>query len=186
MQHRTLYASPLIIVCSLLCHLLSSCTKQTQPLSTRVSTLAGDGKSGFRIGPDSLAEFANPAGVASDAQGNIFVADYSNNRILKIAGGQVTVLAGNGVSGFKDANGSDAEFHGPTGLACDVTGNVYVADELNELVRKITPAGDVTTIAGDPRECFRSPTKCSTPIHWPATARETYMPRKKGPALSGR
>ena len=87
-----------------------------------------------------------------DAATNIYVSDSGNNLLRKIApGGMVTTLAGvGGGGGYLDGPGSIAKFFGPSGLGLDAAGNIYVADAFNNLVRKITPAGVVSTVAGVP------------------------------------
>jgi len=118
--------------------------------SGNVTTLAGSGSAGMVNGMGTGASFSNPEGVAVDAAGNVYVADYGNNMIRKIsAGGVVTTLAGQTSAG--NANGradTVATFNQPTGLAVDAAGNVYVADFGNNLIRLITPAGIVSTFAG--------------------------------------
>ncbi len=101
-------------------------------------------------GTGNAARFSNPAGVATDSAGNVYVADSLNGTIRKITfDGIVTTLAGKAEqSGSTDGTGSAARFYGPTGVATDSAGNVYVADKDNQIIRKITPAGVVTTLAG--------------------------------------
>ena len=118
-----------------------------------VSTLAGSaGVPGFADGTGTGAQFNYPAGLTVDAGGNVYVADRSNNIIRKIAPtGLVTVLAGlPGVSGADDGTGSLALFNQPSGLVLDGAGNLYVADTGNSTIRKVTPAGAVSTLAGLP------------------------------------
>jgi len=105
-----------------------------------VSTLAGDGTGGFAGGTGTAAKFWNPSGVAVDVAGTVYVADYSNNRIRKITSlGVVSTLAGSsGAGAYLDGTGTAAKFDGPTGVAVDGSGNVYVADRVNSRIRKIT------------------------------------------------
>jgi sugar lactone lactonase YvrE len=117
--------------------------------SGAVSTFVGSAP-GSADGTGGAATFHNPEGAAIDGAGNIYIADTSNDTIRKIsAAGVVTTLAGSaGVSGSADGVGSAARFYWPTAVAVDGVGNVYVADTQNSTIRKITPAGLVTTIAG--------------------------------------
>lgn len=113
-----------------------------------VDVFAGSA-SGYLDGTGAAARFMNPWGIVLDASGNLFVADQNNNRIRKITpAGEVSTFAGSGVPGFLDANGENAQFRLPTGLAIDAEGNLYVGDQANNRIRKITPAGDVSTFAG--------------------------------------
>ena len=115
-----------------------------------VSTLAGSTQ-GFADGPGAAAQFSNPQGVACDASGNVYVADWDNQRIRRIvaATGAVSTLAGNATYGFADGTGAAAQFLNPTGVACDGSGNVYVCDQSNQRIRKIVAAtGAVSTLAG--------------------------------------
>lgn len=118
-----------------------------------VTTLAGlPGTRGWDDGAGSVARFDQPQGVAADASGNVFVADTGTRTIRKITpAGVVTTLAGLGyVTGTADGTGLDARFDQPQGVAVDAAGVVYVADTANHTIRRITPAGVVTTLAGSP------------------------------------
>lgn len=112
-------------------------------------TLAGNGNAGSNNGAGTSATFNNPTGVAVDGSGNVYVADLLNNMIRKVApDGTTSTLAGNGDIGSKDGLDTAARFYFPNSLTVDASGNVYVTDDINNLVRAITPAGAVTTIAG--------------------------------------
>ncbi len=117
-----------------------------------VSTFAGtaDGPVGSTDGTGAAAQFNWPDGVAVDGSGNVYVADSGNSTIRKITpAGVVTTFAGTaGVSGGADGIGTAAQFYYPNGVAVDGAGNVYVADSWNNTIRKITPYGVVTTLAG--------------------------------------
>ena len=114
-----------------------------------VSTLAGSGVYGFHDATGTSATFNSPNGVAVDGSGNIYVADKGNNRIRKITStGVVSTFAGSGTIGSANGTGAAAQFWNPTGVAVDASGNVYVTDSGNSKIRKITPTGVVTTLAG--------------------------------------
>ncbi|WP_157716605.1 NHL domain-containing protein, partial [Roseivirga ehrenbergii] len=115
-----------------------------------VSIFAGSGDYGSANGTGTAASFANPSGMAMDAAGNLFVADFGNHTIRKITpAGVVTTFAGmNGVRGSADATGTNASFSGPIGMAIDGSDNLYVTELVNNRIRKITPTGVVTTFAG--------------------------------------
>lgn len=114
-----------------------------------VSTVAGIAEAGYRDGPADQAQFDAPVGVAVDTEGNIFVADTYNDRVRKIAGdGRVSTIAGAGSPGFVDGQSETALFDTPCGLSVDAQGNIFVADTGNDAIRKISPSGEVSTIAG--------------------------------------
>jgi sugar lactone lactonase YvrE len=116
-----------------------------------VSTLAGiSGSHGSADGTGSNARFWAPFGIAADSAGNVYVADTANNTIRKITpNGVVSTLAGlAGHPGNKDSIGANARFRNPWGVAVDGAGNVFVADMSNDTIRKITPTGVVSTLAG--------------------------------------
>jgi sugar lactone lactonase YvrE len=115
----------------------------------RVITIAGSDE-GFRDGDALRAQFNTPSGVAVDKEGNVIIADTSNNRIRKLSADGLTVstIAGNGVPGFKDGPALESQFDGPIGVALDRKGNIFVADTYNDSVRKIATDGIVRTLAG--------------------------------------
>jgi serine/threonine protein kinase/sugar lactone lactonase YvrE len=119
-----------------------------------VTTLAGmPGKAGEIDGEGASARFTAPLGIAVDNAGNVYVAEFASNIIRKISPeGSVITLAGSpGYPGWKDARGDNAHFRNPWSLAVDDSRNVYVADKDNSVIRKITPDGLVSTLAGQPR-----------------------------------
>lgn len=114
-----------------------------------VSTFAGSGTAALVNGTGTAASLSNPRGLAIDTKDNLYVADSTNHAIRKITpAGVVSTLAGSGVVGSANGTGTAASFNNPTGVAVDTAGNVYVADTVNQLIRKITPAGVVSTLAG--------------------------------------
>jgi sugar lactone lactonase YvrE len=113
-----------------------------------VTTFAGTGVAGTVNGAASVAKFYRPRDLAFDSAGNMYVADYGSHLIRKITpAGDVSTFAG-GVQGHVDGTGSAAAFNHPCGVAVDSNGNVFVSDRDNARIRKITPAGVVTTVAG--------------------------------------
>ncbi|UCH59539.1 MAG: ABC transporter substrate-binding protein [Anaerolineales bacterium] len=120
-----------------------------------VSTFAGDGTAGYRDGPTLQAQFDRPTGVAISASGVLYVADSGNNCIRAISPeGMVSTLAGSGERGFKDGPPDQAQFNGPQYLVVGSNGNIYASDSVtfelrgNHAIRRITPAGIVTTLTG--------------------------------------
>ena len=114
-----------------------------------VTTLAGNGQQGSTNGMGTAASFNFPSGVAVDGAGNIYVADFGNCLVRKINSlGEVTTLAGNDQVGSTNGTGAAASFNLPMDVALDGAGNVYVTDYGNNLIRKISPSGVVTTLAG--------------------------------------
>jgi DNA-binding beta-propeller fold protein YncE len=110
--------------------------------SLTVTTLAGAKEPGYVDGPGSEARFNFPRGIATDAEGNLYVADMANHRIRKItpegaASLTVTTLAGSGEPGDADGPAGEAQFRVPEGVAVDPDGNVVVADTGNHRIRKI-------------------------------------------------
>lgn len=119
----------------------------------QVTTLAGSpGQRGSTDGTGAAARFNTPKGLAVDASGNVFVADYANQLIRKITpAGVVTTYTGQvGVMGSTNGTLAQAQFASPFGLVFDSTGNLFVSDLDNGTIRKITSAGQVSTLAGTP------------------------------------
>ena len=119
-----------------------------------ITTVAGNGTSiALRYfgdgGNGTNALLNNPAGVAVDASGNVFIADTSNHRIRKVdTNGIITTIAGNGTNGYSGDGGpaTSAKLYGPSGIACDTSGNFFIADTGNNVIRKVNPSGIITTV----------------------------------------
>jgi uncharacterized protein (TIGR03437 family) len=140
-----------------------------------VTTIAGNGIRGFSGdgGPATSASLHRPVGVAVDAAGNLYIADTKNDRIRKVSpGGIITTTAGNGVRGFSADGGSatSASLNEPLHVAVDVGGNLYIADTKNQRIRKVSPGGIITTIAGNGVRGFFAD-------GGPATSASLYRPR---------
>src|SRR4029077_7377825 len=121
--------------------------------SLRVATLAGStAGGGYNDGTTATARFSGPRYLALRNDGTLFVADTRNHVIRAIApDGRVSTIAGlAGVRGRRDGTGRAARFTPPSGIAIDAGGALYVSDAGNNTIRKISAAGDVTTLAGTP------------------------------------
>jgi len=118
--------------------------------SGNVTTLAGSTSSGSTNGQGASAKFKFPIDVAADSFGNVYVADKGNHLIRRIdSSGNVTTLAGSvGSGGLTNGQGTAAKFSSPYGVEVDLSGNIFVADHNNHQIRKIDPAGNVSTFAG--------------------------------------
>ncbi len=122
--------------------------REISPLGV-VTTLAGATNFGSAGGTGTGAQFWGPAGIATDSNTNIYVADFFNGTVRKIAsGGVVTTLAGSPSDGSVNAAGTNARFNLPQSVAADSSGNIYVADTANNTIREITSSGVVSTLAG--------------------------------------
>ena len=118
-----------------------------------IVTVAGSGESGYGGdgGPAIQAQFAQPVGVALDAAGNLYIADWGNNRVRKVdAAGNISTVAGTGESGYGGDGGPviQAQLSRPYGAALDAAGNLYIADWGNNRIRKVDAAGNISTVAG--------------------------------------
>lgn len=113
-----------------------------------LQTVAGQGAEGYIDGKSAKALFNHPTYTAADSKGIIYISDTDNHVIRKIKNGEVYTFAGTGAAGYKDGQPNTAQFNAPGGLAIDNNDNVYVADTLNHVIRKVTPEGIVTTFAG--------------------------------------
>jgi sugar lactone lactonase YvrE len=118
-----------------------------------ISTIAGNGTQGFSGdgGPATAAEFHYPNDVSLDGSGNIYVNDYSNDRIRMInTNGIISTAAGNGINGYSGDGGpaTAAELGSGWGACCDGSGNIFIPDASNNRIRKVNTAGIITTIAG--------------------------------------
>lgn len=118
-----------------------------------ISTVAGTGTSGFAGdgGPATSAQLASPDRVIVDSSGKIYIADGVNWRIRQISGGTISTIAGTGTAGYTGdgAAATKAELSDPTGIALDASGNLYIADSANNVVRVVSSSGTIATFAGN-------------------------------------
>ncbi len=131
--------------------------RKTDAISGAVTTIAGNGLGGYSLvysgdgGPATLADIHYPASAAFDTSGNMYFTDRGNHSIRKVnKTGTITTVAGIGTSGYSGDNGPAvaAQLNYPDGIAIDVAGNIYVADESNNLIRKINSAGIISRVSG--------------------------------------
>jgi sugar lactone lactonase YvrE len=124
--------------------------QQISPTGVTSLVAGSSGSGGSTDGTGSGALFNQPAGITINSSGVLFVADTGNSTIRKIAPGNiVTTFAGSaGTKGSQDATGSFATFNAPVGISLDALGNLFVADSKNATIRKVSPAGAVTTFSG--------------------------------------
>ncbi len=141
-----------------------------------INTIVGNGTTGYSgdNGPATNAELNGPGGVFVDKNGDIFIADSYNNVVRKVNGstGVITTFAGNGSYGYSGNNGpaTAAKFSGPVKICCDHSGNVYISDQYNSVVRKVnTSTGIVTNFAGNGTAGYSGD-------NGPATNAELYRP----------
>jgi len=121
-----------------------------------ITTVAGNGTQGYSgdWGPATAGELAGPIGVAVDAAGDLFIADTGNEAVREVhaAGGAISTLAGDGTAGYSGDAGpaGSAELDSPVGVACDPSGNLYIADSGNNAIREVTlPGAGIRTVVGD-------------------------------------
>ncbi|MGA3017370.1 MAG: hypothetical protein ABSF62_09655 [Bryobacteraceae bacterium] len=147
-----------IALAAILC-LPALCLAQTIPAYT-ITTIAGNNTAGYSgdAAAATAAEIDGPAAVWIDSKGNLYIADQFNNRIRMVSAsnGNITTVAGDGTPGFLGDTGSsqvetavNAEINGPDAVILDSKGNIYIADTTNNVVRMVTPAGAISTYAGD-------------------------------------
>jgi sugar lactone lactonase YvrE len=147
-----------------------------------IETSSGNGTPGFSgdSGPATGAQLNDPSGVAADSAGNLYIADTANNRIREVAVGSgiISTMAGTGAAGYGGDGGpaSSAELHSPAGIALDSADNLYIADQGNGVIRKVTPSGTITTVAGNNQTGFSGD-------NGPATSATLYAPA--GVAVDG-
>ena len=131
-----------------------------QTTTYTITTLAGNGTVPGSwtgdAGPATQAELNVPTAAVIDPKGNLYIADSANHRVRYVTGGTITTAAGDGIAGFAgdtgtagaDGKAGDAELNTPSGVVLDTSGNLYIADTVNNVVRKVTPGGVISTVVG--------------------------------------
>ena len=121
-----------------------------------ITTVAGNGTQGFSgdNGPATSAALSGPNGVAVDSAGNLYIADYYNNRIRKVSNGVITTVAGGGASFGDNGPATSAQLYEPWGVAVDSAGNLYIADSGNDRIRVLTPSGSSCSASVTPLSLF--------------------------------
>jgi uncharacterized protein (TIGR03437 family) len=116
-----------------------------------ISTIGGNGSSGYVDGPEVGSQFATPAATAVDSKGNVYVADSVNHRVRMISNGTISTVAGTGTAGYSGDAGlaTSAELDYPSGVAVDKAGNLYISDMKNQVIRKVNTSGIISTYAGN-------------------------------------
>ncbi|MGA3235026.1 MAG: hypothetical protein ABSG03_01885 [Bryobacteraceae bacterium] len=131
-----------------------------------IGTIAGNGSAGFGGdgGAATAAQLSAPQGLAVDASGNVYVSDTANARVRKISGGTITTVAGSGTKGYAGdgAAATSAQLNTPVGLALDKSGNLYITDVSASVVRKVSPGGIITTVAGNGSQGYSGDTGPAT------------------------
>lgn len=147
MSIRPLFAPFALGVLSFVCALNNAWAQQYT-----INPFAGDRTDGFAGdgGAATSAELDLPVGLAVDSSGNLYIADSDNNVIRKVSGGTITTIAGDGTGGYSGDTGAatKAELLYPAGVALDSSGNLYIADTGNHVIRMVSTSGTITTIAG--------------------------------------
>ncbi len=134
-----------------------------------INTVAGNGNPGFSGdgGPATSAQLGNPTGVAVDSAGNLYFSDVHFNRVRKVTqDGIISTVAGNGIPGFSGDGGPaiSAELNGPIGLVVDSAGNLYISDQGNFRIRKVTADGVISTVAGNGTSALSNDTGPATSL----------------------
>jgi streptogramin lyase len=133
-----------------------------------VSTIVGELGAGFADGNGTYAIFNEPLGITIDSSNNLYIADSNNHKIRKIDTlGDVTTVAGDGNAGYVNGTVTSAQFNGPRGIAIDLSGNLYVGDYNNNVIRKISTSSLVSTFAGDGSADFSDGTASNTQFYNP-------------------
>ena len=126
------------------------CVRRVSPAGI-ITTVAGNGKWGFSGdgGPATSAQVSQPDGLALDAAGNLYIADWGNGRIRRVSpSGIIATVAGGGSSLGDGGQATSARVSNPRGIAVDVMGNLYIAEQTGERIRRVSPAGIITTVTG--------------------------------------